>query len=156
MCSNLLSIKKNWVICLIISWQQYFIHFVLGVGGTRWLALHLFTPIHQLYVLSPSKLTFEIQNPRSLPIRSRLTSAFLLYPAAFPPSRWPGEGGNASSQGQLDGSFPSNFVFAPPRIYTCFPRAANHPMMCSMSRTSPHVQLITGEVSTQEAFNVQA
>lgn len=41
----------------------------MGAGGTRRSA-YLFTPIHQLYVLSPLKLTFIIPNSRSLPIQS--------------------------------------------------------------------------------------
>ena len=94
------------------------------------------TPIHQLYILNTSKLTFKIPDPRFLPIRSLgfKTQTHLLLFCSVLPSLHPDGPGSGEGGDELDSSFPSNFVLA--WVSACFQGATNHPAVCSLSRTS--------------------
>lgn len=98
------------------------------------------TPVHQLYILNPSKLTFKILDPRFLPNRSlgfKTLTHILLFCSVLP-SLHPGGPGSGEGGDELGSLFPSNFVLAPPRVSACFQGATNHPAVCSLSRTSQH------------------
>lgn len=140
-CSNLLSIKKKMYPLSSSLIVRVFYTFWVGNGWDMVASSSSFhTPIHQLYILNHSKLTFKIPDPRFLSIRSLgfKTQTHLLLLCSVLPSLHPSGPGSGEGGDELDSSFPSNFVLARPRVSVCFQGATNHPAVCSLSRTSQH------------------